>query len=208
MAGKVAIFDFDGTLADTAVIIRSIYGGLSVERGWPELTDDAYANLRKGTLRQAARWVGVRPWQMPFLFRHGRKLMREEAKHVKLFPGIPELIKELKQADIPIYILSRNSEHLVREVLTRYELQNDMIILPRALFRSKSVALNRLVFQEKYKRSRMYMIGDELRDIEAGRIAGVQTIAVTWGLQDESLLKAANPSHVAYDVSDIKDFLI
>ena len=38
-----------------------------------------------------------------------------------------------------------------------------------------------------------YYIGDEVRDIEAAKEAGINSVAVTWGFSDLAQLKKAKP---------------
>ena len=42
----------------------------------------------------------------------------------------------------------------------------------------------------------MIYVGDEVRDIEAARKAGVAAAAVTWGFHAETLLTANHPDHL------------
>lgn len=46
-ANKIIIFDFDGTLADSAPIIRAIYAEVAAKNGLRVMTDEDYTNLRR-----------------------------------------------------------------------------------------------------------------------------------------------------------------
>jgi len=43
----------------------------------------------------------------------------------------------------------------------------------------------------------VFYVGDETRDVEAARKAGVKTIAVTWGFNGEDILKKQKPDYLA-----------
>lgn len=203
---KVAIFDFDGTLADVVPLVREIYTQEAARRGWPELTDDAFADLRKGTLRQTLKWVGIRSWQLPGLLRSGRKRFYAIRESIKLFPGVKAMLQRLHDDGWKIYILSSNSPATIDFVLKQHGIEYIRILKRPQLF-GKARSINQLVKVHGYDRSRVWMIGDEVRDVEAGRAAGVHSMAVVWGLQDESILKLAKPEYVAYKLGDIERHL-
>lgn len=206
---KVIIFDFDGTLADSAPIIRAIYAEVASKNRLKVMTDEDYAMLRRGSLRDARKWSGIRFWQYPVLIRNIRKLMKLESEKVTLFPGIIELVGELRTDGLDLYILSRNSSDTIRSVLERHGLQDELQILDRRkrALGSKAAVINKLIQQKKYDRQSIWMIGDEVRDIRAAKRARVNSIAVTWGLQDTSILQRYNPTHLVNTVKELRQIL-
>lgn len=199
---EVIIFDFDGTLADVSNVVRKVYGEMALTRGWPPLTDREYKKLRKGSITGAVRWVGVKPWQIPGLLREGRELLKKHSGEIELFSGVDRLIRLLHKSGFSLYVLSSNSEGTVRSVLKKNNISNIHILRRPSLF-GKHKSIKRLVGRQNYDKSRVWMIGDELRDIEGAKKAGVKSIAVSWGLQDISLLKQAGPDYVAKKPADI-----
>lgn len=204
----VIIFDFDGTIADVVPMIREIYNDMAKKRNMPELTDDVFENLRKKTLREAIKWIGVKPWQIPGLLNAGRKEFYKKRKEVELFDGCAELIIGLRAENVPVYILSSNSTTTIRSVLRRYEIDDDVEVLKRSSLFGKASSIKRLVRSHGYSKQNVYMIGDEVRDIEAANKAGVNGIAVTWGLQHESILAAAHPKHVVHTVKELSTIIV
>lgn len=203
MRNKVVIFDFDGTLADVAEVVREIYDEESEKRGWPALTDAQYKKLRKGTIKQAVSWVGIRPWQLPGLLRLGRKRFHSKSGQVKLFPGITKLMKDLHDKNWTIYVLSANSSNTIREVLDRNDIGRYVQVLKRSPLFGKASSVRRLIRSRGYQQDEVWMVGDEVRDMEAAQKAGIRSIAVTWGLQDESLLKRQTPHALVTKPDDI-----
>ena len=45
----------------------------------------------------------------------------------------------------------------------------------------------------KLDKSVVYFVGDEVRDIEAGKKVGINTIAVSWGYNTKAALDKENP---------------
>lgn len=206
-ADKVVIFDFDGTLADVSAILRHLYSQEAIKRGWPEMTDKQYKKLRQGTIKQALGWAGIKVWQVPGLLRAGRSEFFKLSREVMLFEGAVELISDLKKDGWRIYVLSANSSETIRSVLSRNKVAKHVEILKRPALFGKAASIKNLVKKYDYDRSRVVVVGDEVRDIEAANKAGVRSIAVTWGLQDKSILKKTRPSKIASEVGEIKKHL-
>lgn len=207
---QAIIFDFDGTMADTGAIIRTIYNKMARESGWAHMALDDYNQLRKGSFGHARRWAGIRWWQYPKALSAGRKLMRLESQKVKLFAGIPELIRELDDNGVDVYILSRNLPDTIAAVLKRYKLENRAEILSykALLIGSKRAVIAKLLIKQRYRNRRVWMIGDETRDIRAARSARTKSIAVTWGLQDIEVLRRCHPTEEASSVKALHDILM
>lgn len=204
---KVVVFDFDGTLADIEEMIKKLYTEVAAEKGWPPLTDEAYQKLRTGSIAEAIKWVGVRPWQVPGLLREGRKRVWALRDEIELFPGIPQLINQLHKEGWRIYVLSANSPKTIKAVLARHELDHLVTVLRRPALFGKAMSVKNLMRSQRYDTSEVWMVGDEVRDIEAAHKAGVRSIAVSWGLQDVGLLKNYQPMAVAKNAKDIAPIL-
>lgn len=205
---KVVIFDFDGTLADVVPLMREIYGEFATKNGYPELTEEIFQNLRKSTLREVFKWVGVKPWQLPGLMRKGRVLFAEKSDKVKLFKGVSKLVAELHKSDWEIYILSSNSPATIHDILVRNKIDDYISILKRPSLFGKAQSIKALVRKKNYDKKNVWMVGDEVRDIEGANKAGVNSIGVTWGLQHEIVLKKAKPTHLAKTAVQLRKLLI
>jgi phosphoglycolate phosphatase len=177
---KAVVFDFDGTIADTSKFIREIKGS------------DEYWLLRNATLRKVIGFNFLRAWRLYSLWQKAKQSIMLQAALVELFPGTKKLIKQLQADNWDVYVLSNNSAQTVRVVLEQREI-TDVTVLPPSRFYSKSSVLKQLIRREGYDRDAVWMIGDEVSDIGAAKRAGVQSIAVTWGLQSKLLLAACFP---------------
>lgn len=206
---KVAVFDFDGTLADTASIFKIIYADIADKNNWKYPTEEEFENLRKGTIRDARKWAGIPFWKLPFLIHDVKKVMRRDADKVVLFPEVVELIRDLHKDGFAIYILSRNLPETIKAVLKRYGVDGKVQIIRRKkrYLDSKSIPLILLLRRNKYDRKYVWMIGDEVRDILSAKRAGVHSVAVTWGLQDVSILKKYRPTYLVKNVAELRQIL-
>lgn len=53
----------------------------------------------------------------------------------------------------------------------------------------------------------VWMVGDTVHDVRAGRAAGVRTLALTWGVDDAAALVAAGPDRVADRIEALLDLV-
>lgn len=196
-SAKIIIIDFDGTLADTSSLIRKIYHEMALEHGWPAMDETEYQRLRGLGFSQAQKWVGIKSWQIPGLMRDGLRRFRQHSTEIELFDGMPQLIKELSKSGSILYILSTNSPETIIEVLNRYDIGTLVTVLKRSALFSKHYAIKHLMSKQKYNPADVWMVGDEVRDIEAAHRAGVKGAAVSWGLQNSNVLKAVVPDVLA-----------
>lgn len=204
---RAIIFDFDGTIADAEAVMLEIYKPLAKEYNWPEkLTQKDYFRLKKGSPREIMRWANVRFWQIPRLVKLAREEYKKHAADIKLFDGMPQLIDDLAKTN-DIYILSSNEHDTVESILKNSGFKANVHILHSSPLFGKGKILKKLLKAKKYARQSCWMIGDEIRDVEAGKKAGINTIGVNWGLQSESGIKKASPNHIAKKPSDITKFI-
>ena len=68
-------------------------------------------------------------------------------------------------------------------------------------------ALRRVLRTERLDRSAVLYVGDEVRDVEAARKAGVAVAAVTWGFHAEPILRASDPDHVVTEPRQLLELL-
>src|SRR5262245_66602657 len=65
----LAIFDFDGTLADSAAWFRSMINHVARRYDFRQITDAELEELRGRRSTEIVRYLGVPAWKMPFIAR-------------------------------------------------------------------------------------------------------------------------------------------
>ncbi len=195
MPYKLVIWDFDGTLADSLAAAVVIFNRLAHELGYKPLTDIATARTI-GT-RQFLKQHGISLWRLPRLVRKYHTAAALEADKLKLFPDLAPVLTHLANQGIRLGVLSSNTEDNIRRCLRTNHVEEAFVFVvgyPR--FFGKGKALRRIVREENRAVEEVLYIGDEVRDIEAARKAGVTVAAVTWGFHAEQLLRASAPDHL------------
>jgi phosphoglycolate phosphatase-like HAD superfamily hydrolase len=204
MDADVIIFDFDGTLADSAPVMADCANELAGKYRYPK-TDDWRKNRNKST-RELLRESGISWYRLPFFMRDMKRIFRSKMATVKPFDGIKEML-EILTSDKRLLVLTSNKFEVVQEFLTRNGLEYfDRMECNIPLF-GKSKALQRLLRSESLSAGDVVYVGDEVRDIEACHQAAVPVIAVTWGMNTRQRLAELNPGWLADSPGEVVGIL-
>lgn len=190
----LVIFDFDGTLADsTAWAIRAVRP-LAERFKFKAVTEDEIAMLRGRSSREIIAYLGLPLWKLPLVAAHGKKMMAADAHAIPLFAGTGDLLRGLSAAGLKLAIVSSNSEATIRAILGP-DLAGlvDHYGCGAAIF-GKAAKFKAVVKAARIPKARVLCIGDETRDIEAAREAGLACGAVEWGYATRCALAEQRPT--------------
>ena len=202
MRYPLVVFDFDGTLADSFAASVALFERLAPGLGLRPVPDLEAA--RSLPTRQLLRRMGVRFWQVPRFVRTFQAGAAEYANRLKLHAGVPELLATLQGRGHRLGVLSSNRADAIRACLAANGVEHRFAFVvgcPKLFGKAK--ALRRIVRAERLTPGRAVYVGDELRDLDAGRQARVSTVAATWGFHTEALLRTAGPTWVARTPADV-----
>ena len=196
MQKPVVIFDFDGTIANTLDSIIDIMNNLSDEFGFRKIQDDDVEYLRGKRPREILKHLGISLFKLPFVI---RRVRREINSHIALLSPSVDLLpvlKLLKENGCQIGIVTTNIEENVKKFLHANNLdQFDFFYTAKKVF-GKDRTISKIIKDMKLEKSKIYFVGDEVRDIEAGKKAGIKTIAVSWGYNNKSALDKEHPDYL------------
>ncbi len=199
---RLAIFDFDGTLADSGPWFISVFNDIARGHGLRELSRDEIEALRDKDNRAIIREMKVRPWHMPALARDIRRRSSDAAETIPLFPGVPDMLSTLVTAGVELGVVSSNSEDTIRRVLGPSASLISRYSCGARLF-GKPKKLDRMRRDFGFDKPQVICIGDEARDVEAARRAGLDSGAVLWGYMTELALRAAKPTLLFSSVDEV-----
>jgi N-acetyl-D-muramate 6-phosphate phosphatase len=190
MSARAAVlFDLDGTLADTAPDLAAALNTMlrvdgrdpisfELIRPWVSWGALRLIRLGYGDALDPARVTELR---VRFLACYEAGLCRES----RLFPGIPEALAALEAAAIPWGVVTNKPGWLTEPLLAALGLGDraGTVISGDTLPYSKPhpMPLLHAARELRVPASRCVYVGDNVRDIEAGRAAGMYTIAAAWG---------------------------
>lgn len=197
------LFDLDGTFADTAPDLGRAVNTMRAARGLPPLP---LTETRRVTSLGARGLLGVG-------FNVGPDhadypAMREEFLHIYennlccdtvLFPGMAELINRLEQRNIIWGIVTNKAERFAKPLMQQlgYATRAACIIGGDTTGHMKPHPAPLLAAAQAIHiapQSCVY-VGDDERDIQAGRAAGMRTVAVRFGY-----LNGSSPENWGADV--------
>lgn len=183
------LFDLDGTLADTAPDLAAAANKVRTDRGLEPL---AYEALRPVASHGARGLIGVAfgvgPGDAEFESLRLAFLANYEAEicvRTRLFPGMDEVLAELGRAGIPWGIVTNKSGRLTVPLVAQltFPVAPACVVAGDTTPYSKPHPAPLLHAAESITVDPKHIVyvGDDLRDIEAGRAAGMTTIAASYG---------------------------
>lgn len=185
---KAVLFDLDGTLADTAPDLAAAVNLMRSRRG---LEPAPYLSLRPFASAGARGLIGagfqVTPEDAEFEDMRLEFLANYEsaiAVHSKLFKGVHELLSGLESLGVVWGIITNKAARFTAPLIPQIGLDHAACVIsgdttsfakphPEPLFE----AARRIQIQA----SECWYVGDDLRDIQAAKAAGMSSIAAAWG---------------------------
>src|SRR4051794_18888031 len=199
---RLAIFDFDGTLADSLPWFRASFQDMIARFDLAPVGADEIEGLRMMTGRQIMARLNMPMWRLPAIVSDMRKRKLAAADEISLFDGVEEMLSALQHSDIRSAIVSSDSEESVRRVLGPMASLISRFDCGAAVF-GKHRKFRRVARRLGAKPADTICIGDEIRDIEAARAAGMDSGAVAWGYALPSALQAAGPTHLFNSIEEM-----
>lgn len=202
MRHTLVIFDLDGTLVDSLSWFLSVVNDVAREHGFREIASDEIEPLRHEAPREILRRLKVPLWKLPGIARHMRALKREQIDAMSLFPGVPAMLRRLHDAGMTLTLVSSDNEDNARRQLGESAPLFSHFACGAAIF-GKTAKFKSIMRRARATAARTIAIGDELRDIEAARAAGIAGGAVTWGYSAADALVAMKPDLIFASIDDI-----
>jgi phosphoglycolate phosphatase len=186
---RTILLDFDGTLVDSLAVALQCGNRVAKEMGYPPLKDSAA--LRNKTGREILKGYGISIFRLPAFVLKVKTYMNKESAAVKVFPDWLPVLAAL-HGRVTLGVVTSNSPDLVKRVLARESVVIDFFVCNTSIF-GKHRTLKKLVHDRRLAAGEVVYIGDEVRDIAAGKAAGIPVIAVTWGYNSKKALAAIEP---------------
>jgi phosphoglycolate phosphatase len=205
MRYRLAVFDFDGTLADTLPWFVRAVNRLADFHRFNRIAAGDLDALRGSGARRVVAHLGIPAWKLPRIGIDMRRLMAEDIGQIRLFDGVGGMLRGLSERGVALALVTSNAYENVRHVLGA-----DHAALIRHYACGSSLFGKRGHVRRVLKRSGVQpgeaiVIGDELRDLEAARAEGIPFGAVAWGYTHVEALAAEAPAAVFADPADVVD---
>lgn len=187
-APRAILFDLDGTLADTAPDLAAAVNRLRTDRG---LAPTPYDILRPTASHGARGMIGAAFGLQPE--DEGFVALRDEffsyyenamMVHSSLFPGVGTLLAGLADAGLAWGIVTNKSARFTDPLMPLIGLDHAGCVIsgdttPHA--KPHPAPLLEAARRIGVAPEQCWYVGDDLRDIQGGRAAGMTTVACQWG---------------------------
>ena len=187
-APRAILFDLDGTLADTAPDLAAAVNWLRTERG---LAPTPYDILRPTASAGARGMIGAAFGLAPgdegyeeLRLAWFERYQSAMWQHTTLFEGIEELLAGIEQAGLAWGIVTNKPARFTDPLVPNIGLAHAGCVVsgdttphPKPHPAPLLEGAQRLGLAPE----QCWYVGDDLRDIEAGRAAGMVTVACAWG---------------------------
>jgi pyrophosphatase PpaX len=205
-----AIFDLDGTLADTLPACYAAFRAACEGLRGPAYTNEQIRGLfgpsEEGMLQRA----------MPERWEDGLAILLEEyARQLKacsgVFPSITATLRLLRERGTPLALVTGKGPSTTRMSLTHFGLDGvfDAVEVGSPQGVVKAAAIARVVARWGAAASEVIYVGDAVADMHAAREAGVCGIAAAWAPSAIATELAATKPHALFtDAADFQSWLV
>jgi phosphoglycolate phosphatase len=190
---RAVLFDLDGTLADTAPDLGGALNRLLTELGRPTLPLEASRPLTSSGARGMLKaGLGLTPDHAEYEGLRLRFLELYEAnlcRDTQLFDGIPELLDALESRSLPWGIVTNKAERFTLPLLRALQLDGRTACVvggdtaPRP--KPHPDPLLHAAARLGLPTAACLYVGDDLRDVQAARAAGMPVLAAAYGYLGE-----------------------
>jgi len=210
---KLIIFDFDGTLIDSAPDLVD-----SINKMLKEL------NLQQAPFEEAIKWIGNGSLKLveralryngiedkEFLEK-AHNIFKEKYKHSNnkntiLYPYAKELLNELTNYNLAL--ITNKPDEYIKPLLKKFDIDVFDFILGGDFEHKKPSPIPLLKACEYFNvvPNEAVMIGDSKNDILAAKNANIKSIAITHGYNQGVDIKEFEPDFIVNSLKKIKDIL-
>lgn len=204
---RLAIFDFDGTLADSAEWFLSSLNDVADRFGFRRASDAEISMLRHRSNREIVDYLGIKTWKLPLIARHMRAMVARDADRIMLFDGAAALLARLREGGVATALVTSNAEANARRILGPAAALVDHYACGSSFF-GKAGKFRAVLRKAGVPANEAIAIGDETRDIESAREVGIAAGAVLWGYAAADALERFAPDHRFAGFDDIERLLL
>jgi len=204
---KCLVFDFDGTLADTMDKAMLIYNEMAMRHGFLPVKQEELPATRRMTANEFIKAYRVPRLKIPKLLLEGKRILGTQIETIRPFPGLEQVLPRLRPHFELLGILTSNSKENVTAFLNHNNLNLFDFVSTVPKLKGKRKHLAAIAATYSLEPAEIVFVGDERRDVRAGKKALVNTVAVSWGFNARDALIADKPDYVFDEVSDLENLI-
>ncbi len=209
------LIDLDGTLVDSGDGIRKSARTALKHYGITDQTDE-----------ELNRFIGpplVAAFEELYGFEHRKAVeamriyreyyARQGIFEAEVYPGVPQMLKRLKDAGMTLALATSKPEHYARQVTDHYNLTQYFDLVSGALDderRSvkKDVIEHIIAVFNLKDRDKIIMMGDKKQDIIGAKACGLKSLGILYGYGVREEHEKAGADHIAETPAEAADIIL
>ena len=212
---KYVLFDLDGTLTDSGPGIMNSVRHAMEKMHLEDPGEQALRSFVGPPLRDSfERVFGLPKEQIPEAITFYREYFRETGIFEnEVYPGIPQLLADLKEKGIFLGVASSKPETFVKRILEHFELDEYFSVVVGSIEEGGretkdevlAEALNRIRKTEGHqcRGSNTLLVGDRWMDLSSAKNQNIDGALVTFGYATEQELSEQDPAFFAEDAAQL-----
>lgn len=213
---EVILFDLDGTLADTAPDLGGALNALRQERALVKLPlEQLRPYTSQGVRGLLHAGFGIDPSHPDYAPLSERLLdiyARNICVETQLFPGMATLLDEIESKGMRWGIVTNKKARYTVPLVAALGLSKRAATVvsgdTTAASKPSPLPILHACNEAGARPSATLYVGDDRRDVEAGKAAGTRTAAVTFGyLGDGGPIETWGADHIAQDTRELASFI-
>ena len=192
----LCLFDYDGVIADSfdSLLGVCVEAQKMLGEGRAPRSQD-FQEIENLTFEELGRMIGISDGKCTAYARSVFEI-QQKGWQVSPFPEVIDVVKQLSAAHT-VCVVTNSQDDAVGTALDRFGIGKAITaVMGSDSGITKVERIGRLKEVYAPDDGSVYMIGDTIGDIRAGKQAGVRTVAITWGFQSRDLLAREAPDHL------------
>lgn len=202
-----ALFDIDGTLADTSTLIRDAVTQVLREDGILPTEEQMRMGWSLTALDRMRLWARSEAHAAALTARYHERYLALHDALLRPYPGMAETLATLAGRQIAMGVVTSKVRATAVRTLTALALQRHFGVLiceedspvPKPDPAPLLLAAARLGATP----AATLMVGDSDADVRAGAAAGMRTVGALWGTVDPDALRAGAPTWILSQPTDL-----
>lgn len=199
---KAVIFDFDGTIADTLPVYVDIFNRLAKKLHLKEISQENISLLKNKPMKEVFQYFHIPFFLVPIVVWQLQRSAKKEIHKGTLYSGMLEVISHLDK-NYQLFLLTSNTKENVERFFEKYSIHPFSKIYSNKNPFSKVRIIQRLLSENAFDNNEVVYVGDEARDVESCKEAGIKIISVDWGFSTSSLLETYEPEYIVSKPEEI-----
>ncbi|QQS35648.1 MAG: HAD-IA family hydrolase [Ignavibacteriales bacterium] len=201
-------FDLDGTLIDShSTIYKSTTTTLDHFSIRHDIDEHRFNRLIGKHFSDIFNEFGIVVDDLPSFIKVYKKIYFDFIDESKLYPGIPDLLKFLKEKNIAVTLLTTKAQDQADLIIDHFDLRKYFsLVVGRREGMAHKPSPEPLLFicnELNINPAETLMTGDTELDIQCGKNVGTRTCAVTYGYRTIETLKKEQPDYLINRAEEI-----